>query len=84
MLRGLHYQPPPQPRASWCAWCAARVWDVAVDIRQARPRSANGWAPNFQDNQHQLRVPPGFAHGFVVLSDSADFLGQSPEAELCM
>ena len=51
------------------------VFDVAVDIRKSSPTFGR-WvgAELSEDNQHQLWVPPGFAHGFVVLSDLADFL----------
>ena len=51
------------------------VFDVAVDIRKSSPNFGR-WAgvELTEDNHHQLWVPPGFAHGFYVLSDSADFL----------
>ena len=74
VLRGLHYQ-IQQPQGKLVRVARGRVWDVAVDIRKNSPTFGQ-WvgAELSEDNQHQLWVPPGFAHGFVVLSDSADFL----------
>ena len=74
VLRGLHYQ-LQQPQGKLVRVARGRVWDVAVDIRRGSPTFGQ-WvgAELSEDNQHQLWVPPGFAHGFVVLSDSADFL----------
>ena len=74
VLRGLHYQ-LRQPQGKLVRVARGRVWDVAVDIRRGSP-SFGQWvgAELSEDNQRQLWVPPGFAHGFVVLSDSADFL----------
>ena len=74
VLRGLHYQ-IVQPQGKLGRVARGRVWDVAVDIRQGSSTFGQ-WvgAELSEDNQHQLWVPPGFAHGFVVLSDSADFL----------
>src|SRR3546814_11832275 len=56
---------------------AGEVFDVAVDIRRGSPTFGQ-WAGTVLsgDNHHQLWIPPGFAHGFSVLSDSADFLYQ--------
>jgi dTDP-4-dehydrorhamnose 3,5-epimerase len=54
---------------------SGRVFDVAVDMRRASPRLGQWVGVELSaDNQHQLWIPPGFAHGFVVLSDHADFL----------
>ena len=74
VLRGLHYQ-WPKPQGKYVSVVEGEVWDVAVDIRRGSPTFGQ-WAgvELSEDNQHQLWVPPGFAHGFVVLSDSADFL----------
>jgi len=74
VLRGLHYQ-IQQPQGKLVRVVRGAVWDVAVDIRRSSPTFGQ-WvgAELSEDNQHQLWVPPGFAHGFVVLSDSADFL----------
>ena len=74
VLRGLHYQ-IQQPQGKLVRVARGAVFDVAVDIRRGSPTFGQ-WvgAELSEDNQHQLWVPPGFAHGFVVLSDSADFL----------
>lgn len=75
VLRGLHYQLPPHAQGKLVRVVRGAVFDVAVDIRPDSPRFGQ-WAgvELSEDNQRQLWVPPGFAHGFVVLSDSADFL----------
>ena len=74
VLRGLHYQ-IQQPQGKLVRVARGAVFDVAVDIRRSSPTFGQ-WAGAqlSEDNQHQLWVPPGFAHGFVVLSESADFL----------
>ena len=89
VLRGLHYQ-IQQPQGKLVRVARGRVWDVAVDIRKSSPTFGQ-WvgAELSEDNQHQLWVPPGFAHGFVVLSESADFLYKTtdyyaPEHERCI
>ncbi|QIL70235.1 dTDP-4-dehydrorhamnose 3,5-epimerase [Diaphorobacter sp. HDW4B] len=74
VLRGLHYQ-IQQPQGKLVRVVRGSVFDVAVDIRKSSPTFGQ-WvgAELTEENQHQLWVPPGFAHGFVVLSESADFL----------
>ena len=74
VLRGLHYQ-IQQPQGKLVRVVRGAVFDVAVDIRKSSPTFGQ-WvgAELSEDNQHQLWVPPGFAHGFVVLSDMAEFL----------
>ena len=74
VLRGLHYQ-IRQAQGKLVRVARGAVFDVAVDIRRSSPTFGQ-WvgAELTEDNQHQLWVPPGFAHGFVVLSESADFL----------
>ncbi|MBI3103005.1 MAG: dTDP-4-dehydrorhamnose 3,5-epimerase [Burkholderiales bacterium] len=74
VLRGLHYQ-IQQAQGKLVRVARGAVFDVAVDIRRSSPTFGQ-WAGAqlSEDNQHQLWVPPGFAHGFVVLSESADFL----------
>ncbi len=74
VLRGLHYQ-IQQAQGKLVRVARGAVFDVAVDIRRSSPTFGQ-WvgAELTEDNQHQLWVPPGFAHGFVVLSESADFL----------
>jgi dTDP-4-dehydrorhamnose 3,5-epimerase len=74
VLRGLHYQ-IQQPQGKLVRVPRGAVLDVAVDIRRSSPNFGRWVAVELnQDNQRQLWVPPGFAHGFLVLSESADFL----------
>ncbi|MDR0224970.1 MAG: dTDP-4-dehydrorhamnose 3,5-epimerase [Burkholderiaceae bacterium] len=75
VLRGLHYQLAPHAQGKLVRVVRGAVFDVAVDVRPGSP-SFGQWvgAELSEDNHRQLWVPPGFAHGFVVLSDSADFL----------
>ena len=89
VLRGLHYQ-IQQPQGKLVRVARGAVFDVAVDIRRSSPTFGQ-WvgAELTEDNQHQLWVPPGFAHGFVVLSESADFLYKTtdyyaPQHERCI
>jgi dTDP-4-dehydrorhamnose 3,5-epimerase len=74
VLRGLHYQYPTwQGKLVRCI--KGEVFDVAVDIRRNSPYFGQ-WVgvPLTESNRHQLYIPPGFAHGFCVTSDSADVL----------
>ncbi len=73
VLRGLHYQ-LVQPQGKLVRCSRGSVFDVAVDVRRGSP-SFGQWVGAILDdvNHHQLWVPPGFAHGFLVLSDIADF-----------
>ena len=72
VLRGLHYQLPPYTQAKLVRVIEGSVLDVAVDIRKSGPTFGQSVAVELTaDNKHQLFVPHGFAHGFVVLSDSA-------------
>ncbi|MEY8688690.1 MAG: dTDP-4-dehydrorhamnose 3,5-epimerase [Leptothrix sp. (in: b-proteobacteria)] len=75
VLRGLHYQLPPHAQGKLVRVTQGAVFDVAVDVRRSSPTFGR-WAgvELTADNQRQFWIPPGFAHGFVVLSDSADFL----------
>jgi dTDP-4-dehydrorhamnose 3,5-epimerase len=74
VLRGLHYQ-IRQPQGKLVRVTSGRVFDVAVDMRRSSPRCGQWVGMELsEENKRQLWVPPGFAHGFVVLSDSADFL----------
>ncbi len=74
ILRGLHYQ-IRQPQGKLVRVTSGRVFDVAVDIRRSSATFGR-WvgAELSAENHHMLWVPPGFAHGYLVLSDSADFL----------
>lgn len=74
VLRGLHYQ-IKYPQGKLVRVMRGRVFDVAVDIRQASPTFGRWVGVELgEDNQRQMWVPPGLAHGFMVLSESADFL----------
>jgi len=74
VLRGLHYQLPPYAQAKLVRVIEGRVLDVAVDIRQSSPTFGQYVSKELSsDNHHQLFIPRGFAHGFVVLSESAAF-----------
>ncbi len=74
VLRGLHYQ-TEQAQGKLVRVVSGCVFDVAVDVRRHSPRFGQWVGVELSAHTHrQLWVPPGFAHGFVVLSDSADFL----------
>ena len=74
VLRGLHYQ-IQQPQGKLVRVVRGAVFDVAVDIRKSSPTFGQWVAEELsEDNHRQLWVPPGFAHGFVVLSEMAEFL----------
>jgi len=74
VLRGLHYQ-LTRPQGKLVRVVTGAVYDVAVDLRRSSPTFGK-WvgAELTQDNHHMLWVPPGFGHGFVVLSESTHFL----------
>ena len=89
VLRGLHYQ-IQQAQGKLVRVVQGAVFDVAVDIRKSSPTFGQ-WvgAELSADNHRQLWVPPGFAHGFVVLSDTAEFLYKTtdyyaPQHERCI
>jgi dTDP-4-dehydrorhamnose 3,5-epimerase len=89
ILRGLHYQ-IERPQGKLVRVVTGRVFDVAVDLRRSSP-SFGRWVGEelSEDNHRMLWVPPGFAHGFYVLSDSADFVYKctefyAPEHERCI
>ena len=74
VLRGLHYQ-VQQPQGKLVRVVRGAVFDVAVDIRKSSPTFGQWVGVELSEENHkQLWVPPGFAHGFLVMSDSADFL----------
>ncbi len=74
VLRGLHYQLPPYTQAKLVRAIEGRVLDIAVDIRKSSPTFGQHVAVELTEkNKHQLFVPHGFAHGFIVLSESATF-----------
>jgi dTDP-4-dehydrorhamnose 3,5-epimerase len=90
VLRGLHYQLPPHAQGKLVRVVRGEVFDVAVDIRQGSPTFGCWVGERLSGDSHrQLWIPPGFAHGVVVLSDSADFLYKTtapyaPQAERCI
>lgn len=74
VLRGLHYQ-LQQPQGKLVRVARGRVYDVAVDVRRGSPTFGQWVGFVLDDESHrQMYVPPGFAHGFVVLSEVADFI----------
>ena len=74
VLRGLHYQLSPYAQAKLVRAIEGSVLDIAVDIRKSSPTFGNHVAAKLTgENKHQLFVPHGFAHGFVVLSNTATF-----------
>lgn len=86
VLRGLHYQ-SPKAQGKLVGVSRGKVWDVAVDIRLSSKTFGQWFAAELSDENHaQLYIPPGFAHGFCVLSEEADFYYKctdfyAPEAE---
>ena len=80
VLRGLHYQLPPKAQGKLVRVVVGEVFDVAVDIRRGSPTFGR-WVGEILSagNRRQLWIPPGFAHGFLVLSDSAEFLYKTTE-----
>jgi dTDP-4-dehydrorhamnose 3,5-epimerase len=74
VLRGLHFQLPPYAQSKLVRVIEGKVLDVAVDIRDGSPTFGNVVTAELSsDNKHQLFIPRGFAHGFVVLSETAIF-----------
>ncbi len=75
VLRGLHYQLEPEPQGKLVRCPVGAVFDVAVDLRRSSP-TFGAWvgAELSAENQRQLWVPVGFAHGFLTLSDQAEVL----------
>ncbi|KAF0163892.1 MAG: hypothetical protein FD157_2571 [Rhodocyclaceae bacterium] len=89
VLRGLHYQ-IKQPQGKLVRVTAGEVYDVAVDLRRSSPGFGKCYGVRLSaENRLQIWVPEGFAHGFVVLSDHAEFLYKTtdywaPEHERCL
>jgi dTDP-4-dehydrorhamnose 3,5-epimerase len=89
VLRGLHYQ-LKQPQGKLVRVVRGSVYDVAVDVRRSSPTFGRWVGVELSEsNQRQLWVPAGFAHGFLVTSESADFLYKTtdyyaPEHERCI
>lgn len=90
VLRGLHYQLPPKAQGKLVRVVEGEVFDVAVDLRRTSATYGN-WAGALLSaaNKRQMWIPPGFAHGFVTLSETAEFLYKTtdyyaPEHERCI
>jgi len=90
VLRGLHYQLPPKAQGKLVRVVLGEVFDVAVDIRK-NSSTFGQWVGTIlsAESKQQLWIPEGFAHGFVVLSDTAELLYKStdfyaPEQERCI
>jgi dTDP-4-dehydrorhamnose 3,5-epimerase len=74
VLRGLHYQLPPFAQAKLVRVTEGMVYDVAVDLREESPNYGQWFGLELSaDNKRQLFIPAGFAHGYVVLSETAEF-----------
>jgi dTDP-4-dehydrorhamnose 3,5-epimerase len=90
VLRGLHYQKPPHAQGKLVRVTQGSVFDVAVDIRKDSPTFGRWVGIELTGENHkQLWIPPGLAHGFLVTSNSADFLYKTteyyaPQAEGCV
>lgn len=90
VLRGLHYQMPPKVQGKLVRVVQGEVFDVAVDLRKRSPTFGRWVGARLSaENKQQLWVPEGFAHGFVTLSESAEFLYKttdfySPADERCI
>ena len=75
VLRALHYQLPPFAQGKLVRVSEGRIWDVAVDLRSSSPTFKKWVGVELSDeNHHMFWIPPGFAHGFVALSDTVHLL----------
>lgn len=90
VLRGLHYQLAPRAQGKLVRVTQGAVFDVAVDLRPESP-TCGQWVSEIlsAENRKQFWIPPGFAHGFLTLSESAEFLYKTtdyyaPELERCI
>lgn len=87
VLRGVHYQLAPFAQGKLVRVAVGRIWDVAVDVRAGSPTYGRWVGAELSgENHHALWIPPGFAHGFVVLSPAVHFLYKctapyAPDAE---
>ena len=90
VLRGLHYQLPPHEQGKLVRVIQGEVLDVAVDIRKSSPTCGEYIAEILSnENKKQLYIPEGFAHGFLTLSNTSEFLYKTtdfyhPESERCI
>jgi dTDP-4-dehydrorhamnose 3,5-epimerase len=90
VLRGLHYQLPPKAQGKLVRVIQGEVLDIAVDIRESSPTCGQYITEILSsDNKKQLYIPEGFAHGFLTLSKTSEFLYKTtdfyhPESERCI
>uniref|UniRef100_Q47GN6 dTDP-4-dehydrorhamnose 3,5-epimerase n=1 Tax=Dechloromonas aromatica (strain RCB) TaxID=159087 RepID=Q47GN6_DECAR len=90
VLRGLHYQLPPKEQGKLVRVVQGEVFDVAVDIRKDSPTYGRWVGVTLSaENKKQIWIPQGLAHGFLTLSETAEFLYKTteyyaPEAERCI
>jgi dTDP-4-dehydrorhamnose 3,5-epimerase len=90
VLRGLHYQLPPHAQGKLVRVVEGEVLDIAVDIRESSPTCGQYIAEILSsDNMKQLYIPEGFAHGFLTLSDTSEYLYKTTdfyhrESERCI
>lgn len=90
VLRGLHYQLPPKAQGKLVRIIQGEIFDVVVDVRKHSPTFGQSVTVILSaENKNQLWVPPGFAHGFLTLSDTAELLYKTtdyyaPEHERCI
>ena len=90
VLRGLHYQIHPKAQGKLIRAIQGEIFDVVVDIRKDSPTFGQWVGEELSaDNKKQLWIPPGFAHGFLTLSDNAEIIYKTtvfyaPEFERCI
>lgn len=90
VLRGLHYQLPPRAQGKLVRVVVGEVYDVAVDLRRDSPTLGQWFGSVLSaTNKREMWIPPGFAHGFLTLSETAEFLYKttdyySPAHERCI
>jgi dTDP-4-dehydrorhamnose 3,5-epimerase len=90
VLRGLHYQLPPHAQGKLVRVSHGEVFDVAVDLRRGSPTFGHWFAAILSgENHRQMWLPPGMAHGFLVIGPGADFLYKTtdyyaPASERCL
>ena len=90
VLRGLHYQLPPHAQGKLTRVIEGEVLDIAVDIRESSPTYGQYIAEILSsDNKKQLYIPEGFAHGFLTLSDTSEYVYKTtdfyhPDSECCI